>query len=432
MAHAKSGCKGWVYVLGTIILLGSGSLGPASGARAQDAMDDGEGAVTALNAFGLQTLQALAPDPGTGTVVISPLSLSVALAMTAQGARSDTANAFLTLLGGGGVDPGDTASLGNEEKQAGALDHLATATQSLLATLERDATPNRFSTAQAVWVAADITLKRGFVDTLAQRFEARAEAVPFGEPSALAHINGWVNEKTDGLIPTLADRLSEDLAMVLANAIAFDGRWLDEFDPEQTQPQVFTLGDGTQRSVPTMHRQGARMAYAEDDRSQMVQLPYQGDLLALTVILPKQPLTARAWLQELTDAAALSEQLGLHRFMQHEGHLALPRLDVSYESELKAVLSALGLGIAFTPAADFSGMTDDRLRIDQVLHKVALKADEKGTKAAAVTGVLMTRTAAVITGPFEMIVDRPFLIALTHIPTGALLFFGVVDDPEQG
>lgn len=406
--------------LAAMILVLAASGMPASRAQTLDATEQAEAAVSALTHLGLGAVQKLAPEAANGTVILSPVSLSVALAMAAQGAAGETAMAFHALLSGTSANDPDTAT----DPSA-----LATAFESVLGALAADAGPNRFSTAQALWVAADIALKPAFTDTLARRFDARAEPVSFGDPATLEAINGWVAEKTDGLIPTLTDRLAPDLAMLLANAIAFEGRWLKEFDPAETRDRPFQPAAGPARDVPMMHRTGEKMRYAEDDHAQLVQLPYQGDLLALTVILPKAPGTAEAWLQGLADGAALAEQIAAYRFSEQEGSLALPRLDVRYAGQMKAVLAALGLGIAFTPGADFSGMSDDALRIDEVLHKVALKADEKGTKAAAVTGVLITRTAAIVTKPFEMVVDRPFLLALTHVPTGALLFFGIVGDP---
>lgn len=401
---------------------------PACG-RAQDLTQETETAVSSLNAFGLRALQRLAPESATGTVVISPLSLSVALAMTAQGADGATAAAFRTLLAGPTGTGAEEADATTARGATAALTQLAAAYEALLATLAADAPPNRFSTAQALWVAADIDLKPGFTETVSRRFDAQAETVDFGAPETPARINGWVHDKTEGLIPTLVDRLSDDLAMLLANAIAFEGTWHVPFDPDATRERPFRLPGGGERAVPMMHRTGEKMPYAEDDDAQMVRLPYQGELLALTVILPKPASSARAWLQGLTDAAALEAQLAAHRFTRREGTLALPKLDIAYSTELTATLAALGLEVAFTPGADFSAMTEDRVRLDQVLHKVALKADERGTKAAAATAVLVTRTSLVIGGPFEMIVDRPFLLALTHVPTGALLFIGVVEAP---
>lgn len=326
---------------------------------------------------------------GAEQVVLSPFSLHRALATVREGASGAAREALDALVG---PEPPSV--------------------------IEVTEPAVKLALAQGAWIHPEYRL--------APAFAARAAelSVDVGVLDVAA-INAWAAERTRGMIPAVVDRLEPDEVFALTDAAYFDGAWSDPFDPARTEPRRFTRPDGRAVAVPTMAADGW-LPYAEHEDLRAVRLPYgeDGQLGLLAVIardgLEPPRLDANRW-------EALREGL-----RAREGAVALPRLRLESRLELAEALIALGLGPAFEPGGDFENLVQGvgRKALGRVLQRARVDVDEHGTRAAAVTTVT---AVAVSLGPppFDLRLDRPFLWAIEHRPTGTPLFLGIVTDPEE-
>jgi serpin B len=364
----------------------------------------------ANNAFAVDLWNALQAGRGAGdNLVLSPASVSLALAMTAAGAGGETAQQMAAVL------------------HADDLDVYTASAATQLAAWGLDDQPYELAVANRLFGHRETGFLPAFVDLTGQRFGAPLEPVDFvgaPEPSR-ERINGWVAERTEQRIEDLlpAGSIDSDTRLVLANAIYFDGSWTSAFDPARTAPAPFRTAEGPVE-VQMMH-QTASFPYARVDGVQVLELPYEGGHLVLDLVLPDEdrPLgklgaeDLTSWLSALAPAQV---------------DVSLPRLELAAPTlELARPLAALGMPLAFGNTADFSGMTaGGGLHIDGVYHQTFLMLDEVGTEAAAATGVVMTRETAVARPQVERFVaDHPFLFAIRDVRNGAILFLGEVGDP---
>ncbi|ALG08649.1 hypothetical protein AOZ06_18540 [Kibdelosporangium phytohabitans] len=357
--------------------------------------------VAATDAFGLDLLSAptLADTPN---LVVSPVSVSLALQMVAAGAVGETAaqmNKVLRLPEG--VRPRLPAF---------------------------DQTDLKIS--NTVWTQRGLTLKPAYRDTLRDQFGTAMQDADFvGDPSGSRdRINKTVADQTAGTIPDLfpPTSISSDTRLVLTNALYLKAAWAREFPRSKTTDAPFTRGDGTKVDVPMMRNDPyqqptAQLGYAEGPGYQVVTLPYKGGKLAFSVIVPASVDALRgkgvgALLKEVQPAVV---------------ELALPRFTVRSGMDLSETLAQAGMADAFGPGADFSGITGDTpLAIGSVRHKTFVQVDEEGTEAAAATGVEVVTTSA--PQSYRVTVDRPFFFVITDTGTGAPLFLGRVNDPSAG
>jgi len=398
---------------------GDGAIGLALAhvPRASASPADAAEAATAINAFGLDVFRRV--GAAGGNVVISPASIALALAMARAGARGETATQMDTVL----------RSVGSDDRAAG-INALAQALEGVNGAFKDAAGDDLQVTlriANAPFAQEGVTWKAAFLEALAARFAAGLRLVDYSSDpeSARRLINGWVSDRTEQRIPELlANGVLDNLTrLVLVNAIYLKAPWLNPFEEGQTRPGPFLRADGSTVEAQMMSLHAA-LPYATGEGWRAVQLPYVGDSLALTVIVPDQ-LTA--FEKGLTPEAleAIVESLA-----PTQVRLAFPRFGMETQADLAGTLQALGMPLAFDPdRADFSGMTDqERLSISSVIHQANIDVDEKGTEAAAATAVVM-RTTAAPAEPVALQVDRPFLFALRDTRTGAILFLGRVSDP---
>jgi serpin B len=267
-----------------------------------------------------------------------------------------------------------------------------------------------------------------FLDLLAANYGAGMRLVDFenAPEEARVAINDWVSEQTEGrieeLIPQgLIDRMT---TLVLTNAVYFNAAWSQPFDPELTQDGAFYPLDGAKVTVPMM-RQTASLPYAEGDGYQAVEMAYDGNELSMVILLPA---TDRFETFESSLDAARVEGI-LQGLGYREVALTMPKFEFDAEFQLKEVLASMGMPVAFSGEADFSGMTGNReLFISEVVHKAFVAVDEAGTEAAAATAVIIAKSA-LPAEPVEMTVDRPFLFFIRDLQTGTVLFVGRVMDP---
>jgi serpin B len=252
-------------------------------------------------------------------------------------------------------------------------------------------------------------------------FEMNAEA-------ERVRINDWAEEETRGRIENLIPPGGVDSAttLVLTNAVYFKGMWLQKFEPDNTEDAVFH-GTHAESSVPLMY-QKAEFNYQETEYAQVLELPYVGDEISMVVVLPKPDSGVNlAMVESRLTAETLDEWLGLMR--EQEVSVYLPRFEMTWGTkDISRDLQALGMRSAFdAETADFSGMTErEDLFVGPVFHKAFVAVDEEGTEAAAATAVVMKRTAMPVQIVFRA--DHPFMFAIRHKETGAIMFMGRVSD----
>ncbi len=360
--------------------------------------------------FGFRLFLALHSRAANQNVVISPLSVALALTMTYNGAGGSTRSAMAQTLALGGLDE--------------AAIHQGAA--ELVQALQAAPKSSKVLIANSLWSQKGIALQTAFVRQAEQYFQAQVEEVNFAEPRSAERINRWVAQKTENTIDRIVSpEVLRDALVVLMNAVYFKADWQEAFDKSATRERPFTLGDGSRKDHPLMAKQG-RFDYYETDAFQAVRLPYKDDFLGMYVFLPKadpaifyRQLTFENWRQ----------WLGPRTFARRPGELILPRFQVRYQTQLKQALGALGMGIAFGGRADFTRLVREPAFISEVVHKTFVDVNEEGTEAAAATGVIVARTTAIAPPPFRMVVDRPFFFAIEDNRSAALLFAGTIADP---
>ena len=370
------------------------------------------------SAFAFDLYQALSDREG--NLFYSPYSISLALAMTYAGARGETeqqmANTLQFILPQNRLHPAfnglDLELASRGEGAAG-----------------KDEKGLRLNIVNAIWGQKDYEFLAEFLDVLAENYGAGLRLLDFvnsPEESRIT-INDWVSDQTEGRIKDLIPQGVIDALtrLVLTNAIYFNAAWLNPFNEELTGDGTFHLLDGTEVTVPMM-MQTESLGYAEGDGYQVVELPYDGDELSMVIFLPETNRFEE--FEDSLDAAGVS---GMVQDVEYrEVALTMPTFEFESEFSLAKTLAAMGMPIAFSAAADFSGMTGNRdLTIAEVLHKAFVSVDEAGTEAAAATAVVIRLTAAP-EGLVEVTVDHPFIFLIRDVETGAILFVGRVVDPS--
>ena len=428
-AERRSGVNARLTTLATIVLALSTACGsavpqtpgpelaaaavPRASADPADALKAAQG----MNAFGLDLYRAVAT--GTGNVVVSPASVALALSMARAGARGETAAQMDTVL----------RAIASDEHAGwmNALDAALTARTGTFKDMSGKDADVVLRIANAPFAQRGMALVPGYLEALASRFSAGLRLVDFrtqAEPARQA-INLWVSDQTEKRIPELLAKGDVDTLtrLVLVNAIYLKAAWLTPFAPELTKPGLFTRLDGSTTNVPMMAG-GGTLPYASGSGWQAVQVPYVGEALAMTLIVPDDLAAFEARL-DATTLTAITSALSLR-----DVTLTMPKFGIETQADLAGVLAAIGMPLAFDPdRADFSGITtEEKLVISKVVHQANIDVDEKGTTAAAATAVVM-RATALPTDHVTLRIDRPFLFAVRDTLTGAILFLGRVTLP---
>ncbi len=366
--------------------------------------------VTGYNEFGFRLLARLGAQTPGKNILLSPASVALALAMTANGAKGETQREIL-------------AGLGADKLELDALNETNGALLSSLLSLDPR---TELALVNSLWAAQSVPFKADFGSRNRSHYRAEITNVDFQDRTTCGRINAWVKERTNGKIDNLVkpEDCTRDTLLMLLNAIYFKGAWANPFDPAATRPGPFTLANGKRKQVSMMHRSGRQMFF-EDRSFQAVSIPYGKGEISFDILLPKErgPL-----LEMLKGIDAKSWAKTISRFAETNIDLSLPRWKLEEEAELNQPLGDLGMKLAFTGKADFSAMTDEQAAISVVRHKSFLEVNEEGTEAAAATAVSMVRMAAFYAKP-TVNVDHPFLCAIRHNSSGLLLFLGLVNDP---
>jgi serine protease inhibitor len=362
------------------------------------------------NAFGFDLMKALLEKDGRPNIVLSPLSASMALGMTLNGARSQTFEEMRSAL--------RFAALSQEEindAYRGLID--------LLTELDPEV---RFDIANSIWARLGVPIEPAFLEVVREAFDARTETRDFSDPSTVNEINRWVRESTEGLIDGIVDSLDPTVVMLLVNAIYFDGAWSTRFEPEDTHQGEFTRSDGSTVTVDMMSLEGVELPLDGGQGYAAVELPYGGGAYSMVIAVPHPGVDVRDFLRTLDSGGWAALVAGLTP--TKVDLVSIPRFVLSYDAYLNDALKAMGMEGAFEPGADFTGLSQlgDQMCIDFVRQKTFIEVDERGTRAAAVTGVGVGATSFL-----GVVADRPFAFALRERLSGTILFMGTVGDPTS-
>jgi serine protease inhibitor len=362
--------------------------------------------VTADNTFGLNLFQNL--YSGTpGNVAIAPISVAMALQIVYNGAGGATQQGMAQTLQLGSLSTQDLNS--DNAALQGSL-------------LNPDPQVN-LTIANSLWMHLDANSVPAAFTQLDQTYYGATVGDLAGAP---ANVNNWVSTETDGLITNILPNANyAAVVAVIANVIYFKGQWSTAFDPSQTAAAPFTLGDGTQVSVPMMH-QSATYGYLQGANFQAVRIPYGQGRFSMLVVMPSAGTSLDSFVASLTPDM-LSGWVG--QLQTGLGNLSMPKFTATFAASLVQPLTTLGMQAAFCSDAQASFPGLGLVCIQDVEHKTVVEVDESGTVAAGATTVTIGPTAVELP-LFTLTLDQPFLYAIRDDKTGELLFIGTMTNPS--
>lgn len=356
----------------------------------------------AYSDFALMLFRNCAAADSKKNTLVSPLSVMTALAMTANGAKGDTLEQMQKTLGG--------------TKEGKQLNRYLGAYYNSLPSSEKA----KFSSANSIWLKENsFDFKKEFLQTNADYYGADVFSSKFDQKT-LTDINGWVNEKTDGMIPEVLDTIPDTAVMYLINALSFDAEWQEIYREDQVHEGEFTGIDGKTEQVSMMG--STESVYLNDGKAQGFVKPYASGY-SFVAMLPNEGISLGDYISSM-NYGKIASQI---KAEEHESVLvSLPKFSAEYAAELSDVLRKNGMSDAFDQIkADFSGMADvtpGDLYISRVIHKTAIDVDERGTKAGAVTAVEMSKNAALMMN--TVFLDRPFVYMIIDNESCLPIFIG--------
>jgi serpin B len=391
---------------GSLVLLVVGLLFLSSVVFAQDVSS----VVNANNQFAFDLYSKYKSKDG--NIFYSPYSISSALAMTYEGARGKTAEEMQAVF----HFPQDASRRRDSFSK-------------IYQQINKKDKKYKLSTANALWVQKDYKFLDDYFSLVDKYYGGKVTNLDFvneTEASRLT-INSWVEEQTNNKIKDLIPPgiLNSLTRLVLTNAIYFKGFWIKQFDKKDTKEEDFRISPDNKIKAQMMRLTGeeANFNYAETDKLQILELPYEGNELSMLILLPKgDDLKA---VEESLSSEKLSEWKSLLR--SEEVNIYLPKFKFETKYFMAQDLKKMGMPTAFSLEADFSGMTGQRdLFISQVIHQAFVDVNEEGTEAAAATAVMMETGLA---EPKIFKADHPFIFIIQERETGNILFIGRVSDP---
>jgi len=367
--------------------------------------------VTADNSFGFKLFNAVNKSEVATSVFISPVSVSMALGMTLNGANGTTRAAMVQTLEFAGMTQAD----------------INTSYRSLIALLSGLDPKVTLQIANSIWHRPELNVEKAFKDVNQLNFNAEINSLNFSDPNASNTINAWVDRCTKGKISKIVPNpIPAEMVMYLINAIYFKGSWTKSFDTSATRDDFFTRPNGSRTSCKMMYQKG-KLKYYADNQLQVIDLPYGDAGFSMTVLLPAMGTNIDDF------AGSLNQQVwnsSTNRLTQQEVDVYIPKFKFEYEKALNDMLKIMGMSIAFSPNdADFTNIDKrGQLYISEVKHKTYVQVNEEGTEAAAVTSVGVGMTSV---GPNTVMrIDRPFIFVIRENSTGTILFIGKIVEPK--
>ncbi len=348
-----------------------------------------------------------------GNIFYSPYSISAALAMTYEGAKGQTANEMKSIFHfpENNVLRPNFAAIYNE--------------------INKKDKSYKLSTGNALWAQKDYPFLEDYISRVEKYYGGKAVNLDFAEESEKSRqtINNWVEDQTNNKIKDLipAGTLDEMTRLVLTNAIYFKGKWMEKFDEKDTRDENFRISKNNSVKVPMM-RQNDEFNYTENDKLQILKMPYSGEKLSMLIFLPKDDDI------ESLENSITTEKLSEWKedLKEQKVKVYIPKFKFKTKYLMSENLEAMGMPTAFGGAADFSGMTGKMdLAISQVIHQAFIKVNEEGTEAAAATAVGVEGSEIPMHKIPSFRADHPFIFLIQDKSTGNILFMGRVVDPTK-
>lgn len=359
------------------------------------------------NKFAIDIFKALNVEDADKNIFISPMSISSALAMAYNGAEGSTKEAMENALGFSGID----RVLVKESFK------------NLYAYLKKVDKKIDLNIANSIWIKKGEKINNDYIKNTEKNFDARVSELDFSDPGSVDVINKWIKKETNGKIEKMLDSPIDPLiVMYLVNAIYFKGEWSEPFNPNITKDWTFHQYGGGEQTVKMMSRKDS-YKFLQSRDFKAVRLPYGNGNTSMSIILPDEGVDINEFIDNL-DRDTWYDIRGTMR--GDEVEVKIPRFTMEYGiKSLNDSLKSLGMEVAFSETADFSGIRD-YVCISEVLHKAIIEVNEEGSTAAASAVAAMTPAAAPVKEPLTFIADRPFIFLITEDTTGTILFMGKV------
>lgn len=344
-------------------------------------------------------------------ILISPTSVMLALAMTANGADGETKAEMEKALAG---------DLTIEE-----LNEYLYSYVEELPSMEK----SKLEIANSIWFRDDLNVEKNFLQTNANYYNASAYKSPFSEQT-VKDINNWVSEKTNKMIEKIINEVGEDTVMYLINAVMFDAEWMDEYNKGDISDGIFTSYNGDIREVEMMNSTESR--YIEDGKATGFIKDYKNGKYSFVALLPNEDIDILQYIEEFSSEAYLEM---MNNVKSDSVVAALPKFSYDYGASMNDVLKRMGINKAFgSETADFSKLGSSsrgNIYIGNVIHKTFISVDELGTKAGAVTAVVMDTESMAEAEKKVVKLDRPFVYMIIEKSTNLPIFMGAVMDIEE-
>lgn len=354
----------------------------------------------------------IAKDSPESNLFFSPFGISTAFSMAYEGAAGNTASEMQQVFG----------FISDDQKRREAI-------SDTLAKLDSKNDMYKLQIANALWVKDGYQIKQDYLDTATTYYDSTVDNVDFVTNDGVNKINRWTSEKTQGKIKDVLapDSTDELTRMVITNAIYFKGKWGNQFNPGNTSDKLFWLDKDKSVTVPMMKSPADMFDYYETKDLQAIKMYYVGGDISMIVLLPKD----KNGLGSLEDSLNM-QKLDFIRDMMTREPLTIQIPKFEFETEYKLVDSLENLGIhdAFDKNnADFQGMTDEQVYLDQAIHKAFVNVNEEGTEAAAITALVVRAQSGPPEPRHEFVADHPFVFIIQENNTGEILFIGRLANP---
>ncbi|GHT69873.1 serpin [Bacteroidia bacterium] len=362
--------------------------------------------------FGMEFFSAVtAEERDKENIVVSPLSLNMALAMVWNGANGETKQAIQKAMG--------MSAYSQEEVNA--------YFKKLKDILPKTDPTTKLSLANSVWTRQGFSVKESFYDINRKWYDAKVSELDFNSSTAKDVINQWCSDNTNGLIKEMITMIPRDVVMYLMNALYFKGEWSKNYGfPKSDTHEAGFLQENGETVKVKMMSQKSEHPYYSDEYLALTSLPYGNGAYKMVFILPNGSFDNM--IKRLKQPEYLSNCL--RGGSKQEVNLFVPKFKIEYEGKLNEPLTRMGMGIAFTDFADFSGISDVSLLISEVKQKTYIEVNEEGTEAAAVTSIGVDVTSVGPHQPVTFLANRPFLFLIQESSSGVILFMGKIGKPE--
>lgn len=358
------------------------------------------------NEFALGLFRAIAAQEKGKNLMISPFSASLCLSLAASGANGETFTQMASTLGFTGFS----------------AEQIASYYQAMCQGLFEVDTTTRIAIANAAWPAVSFPLKQAYSDFVRKWYSAEVANLDFATKKAVNTVNSWASDHTNGMIPKILDEPDPAIRLLLANALYFNGKW--KGGKMESQQKPFTDFSG-KRADQKFLGSTREMKWYGGEGFQACSVPYGNGAYRMVIFLPDEGKDLYSLVASLTPARWNEVMQGLR---DCEVIFSMPVFKSEYEmSDLfKNTLISMGMPKAFSGAADFSGISDESVYIDEILQKTAIDVTETGTEAAAVTAIIIKETAVLHPDPPRVFTaDRPFAYAIVEHTYNTILFIGI-------